>query len=101
MCLVDDLLVASNDVKDTTSLYEGLLKKYKLTSKEEITEILNMKVERNAERLTIYQERYINEKVRKFNLETSKDETIPLSEGFDVSNEEEIERDVPYLELIG
>ena len=71
---VDDFLVASKEVKDTSSLYEGLSKKYKLTSKGEITEILNMKVERNAEGLTIYQERNINEEVAKFNLETNKDD---------------------------
>lgn len=98
--LIFDMLVACTEIKEEELLRKGLASKYKFTRKDEISEILNMKINVNKiTGITIQQERYIEEKIVKFNIEQAKDFSTPLS--VIEENESELERSVPYLELLG
>jgi hypothetical protein len=98
---VDDLVIASTEEDWLESLEKRLRSNFKLTTKNEetITEVLGIKIEHQRDSLKLSQPFYIEEKVKKFQQDTAKNEFIPMeavfrSDSCDIVN-------APYLELIG
>lgn len=100
--LVDDILAASNSNDQFKRFEKELREVYTITSKGDITEILNIRVDYTpGHRLSFSQEKYLTEKARLFNVDRERTKAnTPLPEGFRIISKDVLEN-VPYLEAVG
>lgn len=108
---VDDLILASKDKKELNSVKQKLKSEFEIVDLGEITDILGVHVEREGETdsIKLSQERYIDDLLKKFNMNLAKDVSTPIESNTKITkdlgpeNEEEREqmKNRPYRELIG
>lgn len=105
---VDDLILASKDKKELSSVKQKLKSEFEIVDLGKITDILGIHVERkgDTDRIKLSQERYIDDLLRKFNMNLAKSVSTPIesnTKNLGPENEEEREqmKNRPYRELIG
>ena len=108
---VDDILILTSNNTSKIKIKESLKSHFKMKDLGEASYILGMKITRDRKngKLWIDQQRYVNEVIRRFNMEESNPISTPLDVNQKLSKQqcpstkEEIEymRSVPYQEAIG
>jgi len=104
---VDDLLLTSNNKKFLNHIKKLLQQHFEMTDLGEVQYMLGWEIARNRENrtLTISQEKYINEIVKRFNMENSKPTSIPMDTNYKAQNPTQLDKaseiKFPYREAIG
>jgi len=110
---VDDIILAATSQGLVNSIAQKISAEFNVSLSDDLDRFLNMdiRVERELNRVTISQERYIDEIWKKFNLQVKSSVKSPLLEGFRVNIAEEEKggvlssdtyvRTFPYQELLG
>ena len=86
---VDDLILASESLLSVNSLKAALSENFKMTDAGEIKTVLGIDVTRDREKgiLTLSQERYALEILKKFRMQDCKPKDTPLEEGLKLTSE--------------
>jgi len=80
LCIyVDDMLSSSNNDKFREKVLDDLGKRFKLTNFGQISWILSIRVEMKEDRITLNQEKYIVETLRKLGMENCKPVGTPMA----------------------
>jgi len=105
---VDDILVASRDIKQISSLKKYLRSSFEITSRGEVKHCLGMEFVVNQgeiSRREIRQSAYIRDILERFGISECKAVYIPMESGLrpKVNDDEEIlkNKSFPYRELVG
>lgn len=107
---VDDLIVASANLKNMTQIKEKLKKEFKLKDLGKIKDILGMRIEREGDigDIRINQKQYINNVLKRFGMENCNPISTPLESKINVEEKESGKNanqgdaiDEPYRELVG
>jgi hypothetical protein len=110
---VDDIIVAASTQKCVDAITKQISNEFNVSLSDNVNRFLNMdiKVEREAHRVTVSQQRYIEEIWNKFGLQVKDSIHSPLQEGFRVTIAEEeigaaLSSDAyvasfPYQEMLG
>lgn len=108
---VDDLLIASRDIKELTRIKKMLMSQFQMKDLGPASSILRINIERDGitNDIKLLQQRYIRELLEKFGMTDAKPVTTPLEANVKFSRKEcpctKAERDqmkyTPYKELIG
>lgn len=101
---VDDFLIFSNDVSETTFLKNKLSAKFKIKDLGDVKQCLGMRinVNKNDGFITLDQENYINQLLSRFNMENCKPVSTPIEPNLQFDPvETNCDRDLPYQQLIG
>lgn len=108
---VDDLLIASRNLKALKTVKSKMSEKFKMKDLGQVTEILGMRVEREGAtgNIHISQEAYVKKIIEKFGMASANPVSTPMEAGIKLSREDEAtskeEKDemkkMPYRELIG
>lgn len=108
---VDDLLIASRNLKALKTVKSKMSEKFKMKDLGQVTEILGMRIEREGAtgNIHISQEAYVKKIIEKFGMASANPVPTPIEAGIKLSREDEAtskeEKDemkkMPYRELIG
>lgn len=108
---VDDLVLASKDLNELNHVKQKLKSEFEITDQGQITDILGIHVEREGKTgwIKLSQEKYINDLLKKFNMDSAKTVSTPIESNTkitkDLGPKSDEERDQmknrPYRELIG
>lgn len=108
---VDDLILASKDLKELNTVKKKLKSKFEIVDLGEITDILGIHVERDGKigSMKLSQEKYIDDLLKKFNMNSAKTVSTPIESNTKITkdmgpeNDEEKKRmkNRPYREIIG
>ena len=84
---VDDLLIAANDLKALSEVKKKILSRYKGRDLGPAEAYLNMLIERDREARTlkISQPKHIDEVLRRFDMDESRPNAVPMSAGADLT----------------
>ena len=108
---VDNMLIVSNSTKKLVKLKDGLVEHFKIKDLGEVNFLLGIEVacDRKAGTIELSQQVYIEQLLKRLNLQDARPATMPLSSGVQLtqancpSTDEEREdmTNVPYASLIG
>lgn len=98
---VDDFLVFSNDTKGTESLKIQLRSEFKIKDLGEVKQFLGMKIIRDDNTISLSQEQYIDQLLKRFNLVECNSVCTPLPENFDFNLIGKSAQNPLYQRLIG
>ena len=108
---VDDMLILSEDINEVLRTKDALSNTFEMVDLGEVSQVLGMRVRRDMTRgwLTIDQEHYAEEVLKRFNMEDCKPVPIPLAQdlklvegqGAFTKAEKEAMANIPYRSAIG
>jgi hypothetical protein len=99
---VDDLVIAGSNAKCINSFKEQLSAEYDMKDLGPISHLLGMEVTQDLSRntLKLSQETYIRSILRRFNFQTEKPSSVPMSPGLQLERDDKVD-DSPYPQLVG
>lgn len=108
---VDDIILASKDLKELNTVKRKLKSEFEITDLGQITDILGIHIEREGETgsIKLSQEKYINDLLKKFNMNSAKTVSTPIESNTKITKDLEPKDDEerkqmknrPYRELVG
>lgn len=99
---VDDFLIYSNDAKGAELLKNQLKSEFQIKDLGEVKQFLGMRISRDEHSIRLDQEQYIDQLLKRFNMDECKSVATPLAENFDFSASNNQNSQNPlYQKLIG
>lgn len=99
---VDDLIFASNSAELEKGIKEKLMKIFQMRDIGNLKYCLGIEFSQTKEHITANQSKYIEDLLKKFNMENCKTVATPLEPGLKLEKAKEDDKiDVPYQSLIG
>lgn len=100
---VDDFFVYSNSKEETDKLVSVLSSNFNIKNLGQVQQCLGMrvKIDKNANVITLDQEEYINNLLEKFNMSKCKEASTPMECKLSIEKSEICDKEIPYQNLIG
>ena len=99
---VDDFLLFSNDSRSTELLKSQLMTEFRIKDLGEVRQFLGMRIKRDENSICLDQEQYIDQLLKKFNMQDCKSVGTPLADNFDFNSTKDQNVQNPlYQKLIG
>jgi transposase InsO family protein len=100
---VDDFFVYSNSKEETEKLVSALSSSFKIKNLGQVQQCLGMrvKVDRNANVVTLDQEEYVEQLLERFSMLHCKGATTPMECKLNLEKCETCDKQIPYQQLIG
>lgn len=99
---VDDLLIAYSCDRRLNEIKRMLNEKFEMKDLGEPELLLGMQIKRQGENeIKLYQEKYIEKALKKYNMETCKPTVTPIEPNLKLNKHEKCDEKLPYQQLIG
>lgn len=100
---VDDFFIFSNNDSETENLKSVLASHFKLKDLGEVKQCLGMSVyvDKSKGVITLSQENYVNQLLKKFNMTECKPAVTPMEAKLNINKSEKCNLELPYQQLVG